>query len=1123
MTTGNRAVIRCKYCGRDNFKKEYGLTNHQRSGPCYVAMMEERRRQTGGAQPRETRHRPPGNDRVEDAEMEEITQGFAAVNQDTDSDSEGGAAMMSDGAAGESGDDGSSEASGDSASTHSTSSSANESEPPSEDETEDESHIPEETLLTDGEGPITSIRDQFRKYCDDHPKIFRPRLIEAEVMSLELLSIMFKKRTALNAHRPLMEWHLKSSGELQEGQDLNGCRSYMTREATMKSMRGRYNMDNKYPHSKKVKLPISGEVVRLTLHDPLSVVQALLTDPRLEDSDYCFHGNNPLAPPPEKHTILRDVNTGLAHRKTYQKMIDPDPRKRQQLFPILLYIDGSAITHFKDFEVTQLKISSGVFSREARLKAHTWKTVGYIEKVHKTGGLGRDIWDQAEHMESEGVRSGDDDGDSVLHELEGIGKEPLQDLHAQLGVTLEEMDPLFERGFLWDQRLNGALHRDIHYIPHLVLARCDNKEAMALCGQYGQLTHTKQLCRMCHVLVQEADNHLHKPVYKTEPKIRGLVNRVDKDGLKEISQHYLKNSFHNHPFHKANTRGIHGACPVDMLHTLLLGLFKCVRDVFFSYVGTSSHSAKLINGLSKEHAKCFSRQSDKDVPPMRFSKGIQEGMLMGKEHRGVILLILVMVKSKAGGRILQKTRKGNFKTQEAIKDWAFLVEMLLLMEGYLNVPEMDVADVRRLEKGIRFIMYLTRMVSQRTDKMGLKLLKFHSLLHIVDNIALFGVPLECDTSANESHHKPTKQAAKLTQMNHSTFNTQTATRLIDFDVVDFARCEMEDGKVAWRYYHDLKEEGMEVDARDSEGNEGVATGQKEPETDPKDAMIQVHLNDQTNEVEFKMVSRSMHKERTHINRQLLEFLWDLQQLLHPELGGECLRIHTRIVRGKTSFRGHPNCRGKGPWRDWAWVDFGGDGVIPCQIYCFAVIPQLQVATRRNLGGIRIQEGIFAVVESGRLVSEDGWDLDILTPYEKEVGLDTDGEVLLDNHRNVRERVFYLADTNAITAPCCVVPDIGGPKNRYLVVTSREEWPDHFVDWLHSIKDLKDEDMELEEATGEAAEMKEGEEDPEEEDTEEDEEGMMVESEEDEEDDEGGSSVENEGGSSVEDEEMSESD
>ena len=64
--------------------------------------------------------------------------------------------------------------------------------------------------------------------------------------------------------------------------------------------------------------------------------------------------------------------------------------------------------------------------------------------------------------------------------------------------------------------------------------------------------------------------------------------------------------------------------------------------------------------------------------------------------------------------------------------------MLLLMEGYLNVLEMEAKDVKKLNKGIRCTMHLTRMVSQRTDEMGLKLLKFHSLLHIYDNIALYG-------------------------------------------------------------------------------------------------------------------------------------------------------------------------------------------------------------------------------------------------------------------------------------------------------------------------------------------------------------------------------------------------
>ena len=35
------------------------------------------------------------------------------------------------------------------------------------------------------------------------------------------------------------------------------------------------------------------------------------------------------------------------------------------------------------------------------------------------------------------------------------------------------------------------------------------------------------------------------------------------------------------------------------------------------------------------------------------------------------------------------------------------------------------------------------------------------------------------------------------------------------------------------------------------------------------------------------------------------------------------------------------------------------------------------------------------------------------------------------------KVFYLAETDAIVAPCCVVPDIGGPPNRHLLLCSSD--------------------------------------------------------------------------------------
>jgi hypothetical protein len=95
------------------------------------------------------------------------------------------------------------------------------------------------------------------------------------------------------------------------------------------------------------------------------------------------------------------------------------------------------------------------------------------------------------------------------------------------------------------------------------------------------------------------------------------------------------------------------------------------------------------------------------------------------------------------------------------------------------------------------------------------------------------------------------------------------------------------------------------------------------------------------------------------------------------------------------------------------------------------------------GGLRhLQNGVYAVVESSNL-EEDVGEVkrsDLFMPIRKEVGIiDDDGAVL--------SRVLYLADTDAITRPCCVVPDIGGPPNRYFVVKPRNEWPREFTYWL----------------------------------------------------------------------------
>lgn len=188
------------------------------------------------------------------------------------------------------------------------------------------------------------------------------------------------------------------------------------------------------------------------------------------------------------------------------------------------------------------------------------------------------------------------------------------------------------------------------------------------------------------------------------------------------------------------------------------------------------------------------------------------------------------------------------------------------------------------------------------------------------------------------------------------------------------------------------------------------------------------------------------------NRDLIKFLLKLQDLVEEELGMEedtyDMPIYTEHTRNGMVFRGHPNFRRNGPWRDWAMINWGdpddeGYGDLPCQIWCFVTLngldDALDGALGRKYGGIYLEDGTYAVVETGR------WDddedeicmSDLFQPFFKVLG---SGD---------KKRRFYLADVDAIVAPMCVVPDIGchGRKNRYFQVQPRAKWSDLFVGWL----------------------------------------------------------------------------
>ncbi len=608
-------------------------------------------------------------------------------------------------------------------------------------------------------GPNKEILERFVAYCRDHSDNFLDLTVPEET-SIKLMDILRRKKAPLNAFPELLTWHLKEIGHLREHETLNDTDKYFHRKTLMASLVPRYNMSAMVPVLKRVTLPSSKAVVSIPCRLAADIIVHLLTDPRVEDEDYLFFQDDPFAPPPENITYIADLNTGDAYLKSYQQKIT---KPNQVLLAVPMYIDGCSTGQFSDLPVTALKLSLGIHNRQARDKERSWLELGWVPQVRKESARGKKMFQQSGHLESLDVTVLDGEGDSadeIEEEEDEDGVVKAQDFHTMLSVILESFVELQRTGMLWNLKYKGKLYHSTELVIFVPYVKCDTEEADLLCGKYLTRTiNVKHICRYCHCPTNEADDPRAKYPPKSQPAIQKLVENRKLKRLQAISQQYIQNAWYDVAFHGANDRGIHGACPSEMLHAILLGIFKYLRDIFFTYMGKQSQLAEDINGLAKTYGKGFTHQSDRDFPSTNFSKGIQKGKLMAKEYRGVLLIMAAVLRSTLGRKLLFKRKK--FGGQTGLSDWTLLVELLLEWEAYLCESKMLRAHVKRLGKKHRFIMCIMRNVAVRTTGMGLKIFKFHAITHLVEDIILYGVPAEVDTGSNESHHKPSKHVRSI--------------------------------------------------------------------------------------------------------------------------------------------------------------------------------------------------------------------------------------------------------------------------------------------------------------------------------------------------------------------------
>ena len=211
-----------------------------------------------------------------------------------------------------------------------------------------------------------------------------------------------------------------------------------------------------------------------------------------------------------------------------------------------------------------------------------------------------------------------------------------------------------------------------------------------------------------------------------------------------------------------------------------------------------------------------------------------------------------------------------------------------------------------------------------------------------------------------------------------------------------------------------------------------------------DTRIQVWYDEEDGTSSYEIKSRGASTDKARIDTDLLDFLVDLQYKVVDHIPEDYMQIYTRHKRGDDIFHGHPNYRGTGPWNDWVIVDWGAHGDLPCHISCFVVLKGLRSKGKGVVrhARTRLQDGVYAVVESAlpEEAKSDTSCSDLFQPYLKNVGS-------LDEKGKVDGRIYELADTEAFLQPVAMIPDIGGPPNRYFRVSPRTDWHKPYIKWL----------------------------------------------------------------------------
>jgi hypothetical protein len=822
-------------------------------------------------------------------------------------------------------------------------------------------------------------------------------------------------RAPLYAYDEILKWAQESY--------LSGYRfptNAPTYRHLISSLRNRLHL-NHLSHDTATIQKCGGGTLEFPMFDFKHMFHDLIDDYRISPH-LLINFEDPNKPPSFNAQHLDEVHTGKWHRLTSHQLIR---QSKDILCGIIFFFDRTHVANKDKLSLCPLMFTLSIIPRWIRNQPYAWRPLGYFPKLPHAKKFGQNI--------------------DTLHRCLDVLLSGLVMAQRSGGLTTPVL------------RADGSSIELCFKVP-LCFIIGDVEGHDELCARYGS-HQSHRLCRECDCLTASSDNPDINCRYIKSSFLSELRRVNDIETLKSFSFHNVNNAFDNVCF-GANEFGIHRATPTEVLHSIQKGWYLYALEGFYQGMGGQSIRNFLERLVTRVSADC-AHQSDRNMPRLKFSNGIQSyANLQAHETTGVLLLIIIALHCKIGwdNTRTDPTTSNSFARSHhcnvrVIKDYRNLFELLLCMEQWLKLPTVSKDIVTPIgghfsdspaKSAIRIAVKKFIDTVNRKEGMGMKLTKTHSLLHVPDDVLMFGSGKNWDSGPSESNHKENvKSKAKLTSLCKDSLEDQVATRFEESLIIEhakgilFSSNDKEginvpspvplDHSSGTRIKVTISWSGRGIPRYDSviaawDGRKGTKFGSDSTIHFPQHPALS-HLLEIVHQAHESIVTTD-----------------DAQAVAPCALVIPCFtdhKVYENIPDCGTCqiFRAHPAYRGLLPWNDWVYVQYcistrRGRHVTNnferhlSKILLFIDFSQSILPNMMDIQGY-VNPGTYALVQS---LQEPP------IPVRDSVMLSTC--TLSDN--------YYLVPTSSFTEPAFVVDNVGCTNGSLFVVPPMDKWAQIFL-------------------------------------------------------------------------------